>query len=106
MPHPPRQVDIGYVGATIARLARLHAELPRGAEVLTGNRAWEAEAVRVRHAPGWLGRGRAGGGGGGTGTGMAAVPVTPSLVAVIVAEPVATPITRRLPFAVATGVLL
>src|ERR1051325_10144181 len=37
---------------------------------------------------------------------IAAVPLLPSLAAVIVAEPAATPVTRPLPFTVATDVLL
>ncbi len=37
---------------------------------------------------------------------MAAVPLLPSLVAVIVAEPAATPVTRPVPLTVATPVLL
>src|SRR2546426_369988 len=47
------------------------------------------------HVPG-------GGGGGGTVTVIAAVPLWPSLVAVIVAAPTATPLTNPLPFTVAT----
>src|SRR2546426_8060240 len=50
------------------------------------------------HVPG-------GGGGGGTVTVIAAVPLWPSLVAVIVAAPTATPLTNPLPFTVATPAL-
>src|SRR5207249_2078422 len=45
-------------------------------------------------------------GGGGVTTVMAAVPLWPSLVAVIVAEPAAAPVTRPLVLTVATDVLL
>src|SRR3989441_339168 len=63
---------------------------------------WEVIAVfcnattLVRHVPG----------GGGAETVSAAVPLCPSLVAVIVADPTATPLTRPLPLTVATAVLL
>src|SRR3989442_1240523 len=43
---------------------------------------------------------------GGTVTVIAAVPLCPSLVAVIVATPAATAVTRPLPFTVAAAVLL
>src|SRR2546425_57007 len=65
-------------------------------------RFWEVIAVfctaapLVRHVPG----------GGGAVTVTAAVPLCPSLVAVIVAEPTATPVTSPLPLTVATAVLL
>src|SRR5256712_1940061 len=63
---------------------------------------WEVIAVfcnattLVTHVPG----------GGGAETVSAAVPLCPSLVAVIVADPAATPLTRPLPLTVATAVLL
>src|SRR5207245_2241062 len=83
-----------------------HPEVPTGIAVPTGNTALKSKSVRVVNPPGWLGHVPAGGGGGGTVTVITAVPVTPSLVAVIVAEPIATPITSPLPFTVATSVLL
>src|SRR2546427_2778572 len=46
------------------------------------------------------------GGGGGGGTVIADVPLCPSLVAVIVADPAPTPVTNPLPFIVAAAVLL
>src|ERR1041384_2729694 len=44
-------------------------------------------------------------GGGGAATGRLAVPLLPSLVAVMVTEPALTPVTRPLAFTVATDVL-
>src|SRR5437870_6564530 len=110
--HWPTAVFVPGELASTTRVAQprslliAHPEVPTGIAVPTGNTALKSKSVRVVNPPGWLGHVPAGGGGGGTVTVITAVPVTPSLVAVIVAEPVATPITSPLPFTVATSVLL
>src|SRR5207245_3603886 len=106
--HWPTAVFVPGELASTTRVAQprslliAHPEVPTGIAVPTGNTALKSKSVRVVNPPGWLGHVPAGGGGGGAVTVITAVPVTPSLVAVIVAGPVATPTPRPLPFHVAT----
>src|SRR5256885_4267183 len=107
--HWPTAVFVPGELASTTRVAQprslliAHPEVPTGIAVPTGNTALKSKSVRVVNPPGWLGHVPAGGGGGGTVTVITAVPVTPSLVAVIVAEPGATPLTSPPPFAEPPG---